>query len=515
LNDKLKLARELKARQELLKTKNDDDCDNFLSLPRFQRLAETCGVPALLPKTTDRVGIIGSGPAGLHMAYRLIKSGYTNVTLFEKEPELGGKSFTRGDIQGTPQEFGTCYTVPYKYQELRVIAQDIGNTQFLEVPVPERYIFENHTDTEAQMQFDWILNAKRSHFPFNVLPPWVAKLSFGWDVERYIRHNNELFSKSLDEVFAKTNKPFKQYLDENGFKDLTALISLANTVQGYGFVDDLPAFYGLWWNDAAIFQGFVATALHLVPEPASILRHGFTQYWEFLWDYLKNQGGVSLKTNCPIKSITRTADVVNLTDSTGQVHELDFVVLASNLKEAVDLLDVTADERETLDSLKIRSNLITTLFECDHTVDPVPLSSWTSTLEPANRMRLMTVRNSEKIFDPEDIVKQTKDFLISYQYNDVAREDTQEYREELARILLEDLNAAGFKNVKIHDQKVWPYFQRWDQDGLNRGMFTKLMGMQGSNRTFYAGASVLFESVQDCMTVNNILVNKIFCSHST
>ena len=45
------------------------------------------------PKPNDDVCIVGSGPAGLHMAVSLKKRGYDKLTIFEKTGRVGGKSY--------------------------------------------------------------------------------------------------------------------------------------------------------------------------------------------------------------------------------------------------------------------------------------------------------------------------------------------------------------------------------------------------------------------------------------
>ena len=42
----------------------------------------------------DNIAIIGGGAGGLHIAQELIKKGYTNITIFEKESKVGGNAHT-------------------------------------------------------------------------------------------------------------------------------------------------------------------------------------------------------------------------------------------------------------------------------------------------------------------------------------------------------------------------------------------------------------------------------------
>lgn len=40
----------------------------------------------------SKIAIIGGGAGGVHIAYLLKQKGYSNVTIFEKEQEVGGKA---------------------------------------------------------------------------------------------------------------------------------------------------------------------------------------------------------------------------------------------------------------------------------------------------------------------------------------------------------------------------------------------------------------------------------------
>jgi protoporphyrinogen oxidase len=494
---------ELKKKQEELQKLNDGYVPS--KAQRFNKWEELLD-PDYTPKVTDKIAIVGAGPAGLHMAFKLNELGFQHVTVLEKDVRIAGKSFTEYIYEKeVPQEFGTCYTIPYKYQELRRIAAATGNVFFEEIPVPERHVYTDYTDKEPITQTEWLISSKKKKFPFRLLPDIASELAVAVDMLRFVRGHNSLFAKPIDDIISATNMDLKTWLIKNGFDDLIPVISLANTVQGYGYIDRVPALYGLWWNSPAEIEGFLATKLRMVKQPASILRNGFVQYWEWIY----NSGRVNVKEGFEISKMERSDDGVVIIDKDGNKHDYDFCVITCNLKDALSFLDTRPEEREIFDGLQDRSNLITTLFSCKHSTDPVAISSWTTSLDPQKQARLMTVRNSAKIFFPEDVGTRDRDFLISYQYVEDARPNATEYRQELEDTLLNDLKAAGFKDIEVHEQKVWPYFQRWTQEGLNKGLPVKVMQRQGSLRTWFAGASTLFESVHDCMEYNLALTSTI------
>ena len=42
---------------------------------------------------SDRIGVVGAGPSGIHMAYLLKERGFQNVDIVERNNRIGGKSF--------------------------------------------------------------------------------------------------------------------------------------------------------------------------------------------------------------------------------------------------------------------------------------------------------------------------------------------------------------------------------------------------------------------------------------
>ena len=59
----------------------------------------------------DRIGIVGAGCAGIHMALLLKEKGFKNIEILEKNDRVGGKSWTYFH-RNVPHELGTFYMAP-------------------------------------------------------------------------------------------------------------------------------------------------------------------------------------------------------------------------------------------------------------------------------------------------------------------------------------------------------------------------------------------------------------------
>ena len=107
------------------------------------------------PKSyNDKIGIVGAGPAGVHMALLLKQRGFKAIEILESSDRIGGKSYTIMH-RGVPHEMGTCYVAPdYDTNIIPLIKKYIpgdlvnlvtgsvtvdGNLQFLEFKLYAAY----------------------------------------------------------------------------------------------------------------------------------------------------------------------------------------------------------------------------------------------------------------------------------------------------------------------------------------------------------------------------------------
>ncbi len=60
---------------------------------------------------THRIGIVGAGPSGIHMAYELKQRGFKNVRILEKSNRIGGKS-THVEHMGATYSLSTFIVTP-------------------------------------------------------------------------------------------------------------------------------------------------------------------------------------------------------------------------------------------------------------------------------------------------------------------------------------------------------------------------------------------------------------------
>ena len=79
----------------------------LVSIKLVQTLRLNYSIPG--PKNYNgRIGIVGAGSAGIHMALLLKQKGFKNIEVLESSGRTGGKSYTimHRDV---PHEMGTCF----------------------------------------------------------------------------------------------------------------------------------------------------------------------------------------------------------------------------------------------------------------------------------------------------------------------------------------------------------------------------------------------------------------------
>lgn len=96
-----------------------------------------------------KIAIVGGGLSGLSAAYTLAKRGYTDIVLFESEPELGGRIQSRS-IRGHNIDFGGFLIYPW-YENAHALLGEIGlESNLIKTPLKDIYYFLNSKDPQTE-----------------------------------------------------------------------------------------------------------------------------------------------------------------------------------------------------------------------------------------------------------------------------------------------------------------------------------------------------------------------------
>ena len=209
----------------------------------------------------SKIGIIGGGAAGIHMAYELKERGYNNVTILEKSPRVGGNA----------------ETFYYRQSEIPLSVVLWGpDYQHTLVPLLKKYdLLKDDFCPEPQM-YTWPAN-NESLPAFNTHDhQFKYKESTMEALTNYADLHQELFG-NYDNAFGLMQRPdqltlakigpgsFYDFLKANDLLALEFVSKLFLTASGYGTLREIPAIYGLIWAkpnllfDAITMRGGIRT----------------------------------------------------------------------------------------------------------------------------------------------------------------------------------------------------------------------------------------------------------------
>ena len=86
-----------------------------------------------------------------------------------------------------------------------------------------------------------------------------------------------------------------------------------------------------------------------------------------------------------------------------------------------------------------------------------------------------------------------------------------QYDEEQSNQIARDHYVNGFNatSVEFLNTKTWEYFFKWTPEDVAKGNHWKVFNIQGTQRTWYAGASVSMETIKSVMEYNELLLRQM------
>lgn len=430
---------------------------------------------------STRIGIVGGGPAGLTAAYYLEKEGYTNVTVFEKSGQVGGKCHTLNH-DGRAYDMGAIM-ITKAYKRIKGLIEEF-NLETTSFP----YFRQMHHQDGTRTKY----NKPKAKSVLRYLK-LLSKYKHIWETPGFQNTPSELA------------QPFSSWLESNGISDLAELFAGPVFTYGYGRLDDIPAVYVLKYfnkgNTYTLFQG--ALWEQLIPEcfnfPVPFYRrltHGtqplMTKIAETLHD---------VKLNSEITKISRdqTVQIEWKNGLTGvqERGEYDKLILSHPLESStLDFLEKTSEEKRLFDSVTHNHyytiacrmegfgyNVHTEIFNKKGQID-IPPDGY-----------------------PLQFFKAWKesDMCIFYAYSTHALS-----QKEIEKNLEQNIQDIGGKLIEIKSVQKWHYFPHVKSDAIHKGFYDELESLQGENHTYFNGALMNFELIENVTVYSNDLVHRFF-----
>jgi len=287
---------------------------------------------------------------------------------------------------------------------------------------------------------------------------------------------------------------------------------VAQTAQGYGFIDSIPAFYGLWWLDSELIRGYERMGLG-GPKIPTILTGGFSSLWRNV--YYQNK--LNVEFNVKITAIRRNTDGklprIQI-DYTQNGHDLkndyDWLFVAAPWKDIVPLFtNPTPFELEVaqaLNPLTIITHLIDASDSNNYAKDDEAVLTWPSALVESSQGHVYTVRNTAKAIMDRTYVNLPKGRFSYVTYQLWNRTLSTKEQEESTSTMKEDLTKYGMSNFDVIAARPRAYFYHFGLEAISVKQYPwKILEYQGNLSTIFIGASVSFESMNDVINYNLML----------
>jgi len=328
------------------------------------------------------------------------------------------------------------------------------------------------------------------------------------------KYHYTLPPKPSPEHFKAINKTLKEWVNDNNLNDIYPFLMVAQTAQGYGYIENIPALYGLWWLDTELIHGYEKMALG-GPKIPTILTGGFSSLWRNLY----YQEKLDVKFNVQIKSIRRNRDKTPNIQITYQENnqmissDFDWLIIAAPLTNIIPLFtNPQPFESELVSALKpmtIITHLIDANDKNDYSKTDEAILTWPNSLVLKNEGHVYTVRNTAKaLMDRTNIdLPQGRFSYVTYQLFNRVLTPTEEA--QATTTMIKDLEGYGLSNIKVIEARPRTYFYHFDLEGLSVKHYPwQILDYQGTLNTLFIGASVSFESMNDVVNYNLMLMDE-------
>jgi predicted NAD/FAD-binding protein len=414
-----------------------------------------------------RVAIIGGGISGLTAAQQLASLGYDDVVIFEEDTDVGGKIKTF-EYEERPYELGALifnhecpnvlqlayrYGQPYFAAGKPLLIEQDGTVLTYQELIKQRYGYLSFLAAAYRMLYGRI-----SH-----------------------PHERDLGFANQDPCLFR---PMEEFADVHHIEAATDCIDSFLTGCGYGYYEDIPALY-LMKLAPVILKELIASGL-------SIGEHQGWSIFQNGWQEICRQmaGDLVVRLSSPVTQIRRAgANDVEIT-ANGVTERFGRVILAMPLDEALKFLDATPLEQDLFQRIRYHRYLVT-LVEGEG-------------LFTASFKAHVTI---DSIGHINFIVQPYADRPVFQLYQLLGQNLKVADALTLAQ---QDIAKINGKITKIITQKEWRYFPHVTMQDLSHGYYDLLESMQGNNDTYYIGAILSFETVEQTAAYAKDLITRNF-----
>ncbi len=422
------------------------------------------------PRPDMRIAIIGAGPSGLTAAHTLRARGYNNVVVFERESDVGGKVKTHF-YKDRPYELGAIIA-NHDYKVVNSLSKEYG----LKVtPIENSYLVNKKGD-----RWDYVPYIMKT---WGILPFTASALNF----QAAMTVHPRVQSPGFDGINPELYESMTVFANRHHFEPTAEIVRSFMTGCGYGYYEEVPAMYLL-----KLIPWLVTTPLHQTVSGGMLFGWStYDQGWQQLWREVGKDFDVRL--NSEVTEVVRytqgTEEKVKIR-AAGRTEIFDRVIVSASLDTAHKFMDLSTEEKDLFPRIHTYRYLVT-LVEAEN----LSMASYVDNV------------SSDTIGHINFIVQPHPDTNVFAIYQLLDKNMTPVQAIDIAKA---DIAPFGGKFTNVILQKEWSYFPRVSKNDLLDNFYGRLEGLQGTRATYYTGAIMNFETVENAAEYSKALVEKSF-----
>ena len=471
----------------------------------------------IMGNLTDRICIIGGGPAGISAAMYLEKKGYENYVIYERQNKVGGKCYSpRIDVNGESRTYETgaimgaiTYHAVHEVEEFAGVDHADGpnmRRMYRDKSGKEIFPFDPKKNFSISKMFSLLKLKKQMKKLVEIMETkYKGYDCYGHRGVAQGRYNG--LSKGLDDALQMIDGvnpnlkdlalPFDQFCKLNGVEEVMRIWIGPYTSFGYGYFDEIPAAYVMKYLDTT-------TAIEFINMRLWTWKNGTQSIYEAANKKLKNPALLNTEVVKVVRPAEGTDGKIEITvrDEAGErTEEFDQLIITTPLDHFVQYADARDEEKELFSKI-IHEKYVDFIARFDKDAGPT-ISGYifdNMTVERLGHAMVYYHRWEDQQANCPSTVYALRNHMGS---TDVPYDKTID-------LMMEDMKACGFPvRERLYEQETY-YCPHVSPKDYADGWYDKLDAMQGKQKTWYAGEIMGFGDMEDTCAASRDLVDRFF-----
>jgi len=495
---------------------------NFIEGPRF---------------LNSSIVVIGDGISAIHITKLLKQKGYTDITILVEGNRLGGDDVISRTHRGTVHEMGRHMYVPAAFSdEIDQFMAGLGRGAMKEVNFPTIWELNDALKLKAKTPDEYFKGNFGDFGNFKNLNDNAIKSKYVDMIKQFedyvtslVGQRDVMFDEPSWQNKFKLGGSLQDFLTSQGLQGLIPFFSFLFGTQGYGRLESIPTYYGIFYFKPRFLQRLrerIQNNVGLRGIPAFKL---YSDGLESLFDAAVQREQLTVRKNARVDNIELRAaqdSKHRLSVNENGVQKsimCDFVVFADDLKKYI-ALNRRRSQKEYQQFLRPSTKYVIKTL-----VDSLNIERGSSPVEffadpfnpgaPFEYKMASSVDSYGAKYDRSGDAYRQNLFSNTDDPNDQRRNFKSAVYTQLTTTepnvatansrLLAELSALGGTNMTVVETKVHKIFPCYTDRDLINGMLYDIFNMQGKNGVLYTGKSVFLDSLNHMLIYNKMLVNKL------